>query len=224
MRIPSELARNAASALLCWQGCCPYHDSRCDQLHKFGPTNMGDFVVELMPVCAAHGRGTSCATCGRATTPARDPPRGCEFRHPGRACGQRPEAQTVHDRSTTNRVMAAEQARHVGLARGKALTRQCQIYVNSLTIRPRSAAHRGICGLRPRRTRHGCRDRIGVTPTGARGPSSPTPAEARHHREVDIMDGASQAASPALRRATPIVVPSQDTFSRRSTLAVQAVQ
>jgi cyclophilin family peptidyl-prolyl cis-trans isomerase len=57
-------------------------------------------------------------------------------------------------------------------------------------------------------------DRIGVTPTGASGPfKSDTPLKPIIIQKVDIVDAASQAASPAPAPvATPIVAPSQDTI------------
>jgi cyclophilin family peptidyl-prolyl cis-trans isomerase len=57
-------------------------------------------------------------------------------------------------------------------------------------------------------------DRIGVTPTGASGPfKSDTPLKPVIIQKVEILDAATQAASPAPAPvATPIVVPSQDTI------------
>jgi hypothetical protein len=57
-------------------------------------------------------------------------------------------------------------------------------------------------------------DRIGVTPTGASGPfKSDTPLKPVIIEKVEVLDGASQAASPApAPLATPIAAPSQDTI------------
>ena len=57
-------------------------------------------------------------------------------------------------------------------------------------------------------------DRIGVTPTGASGPfKSDTPLKPVIIEKVEVVDAASQAASPAPAPvATPIAVPSQDTI------------
>ena len=55
-------------------------------------------------------------------------------------------------------------------------------------------------------------DRIGVTPTGASGPfKSDTPIKLVIIQKVDVLDAAGQAAaSPPAPVATPIAVPSQD--------------
>jgi cyclophilin family peptidyl-prolyl cis-trans isomerase len=57
-------------------------------------------------------------------------------------------------------------------------------------------------------------DRIGVTPTGASGPfKSDTPLKPVIIEKVEVLDGASQAASPAPAPiVTPIAAPSQDTI------------
>jgi cyclophilin family peptidyl-prolyl cis-trans isomerase len=57
-------------------------------------------------------------------------------------------------------------------------------------------------------------DRIGVTPTGASGPfKSDTPLKPVIIEKVEIMDAAAQAASPTPAPvATPIATPSQDTI------------
>ena len=57
-------------------------------------------------------------------------------------------------------------------------------------------------------------DRIGVTPTGASGPfKSDTPLKPVIIEKVEIMDAAAQAASPSPAPvATPIATPSQDTI------------
>jgi cyclophilin family peptidyl-prolyl cis-trans isomerase len=57
-------------------------------------------------------------------------------------------------------------------------------------------------------------DRIGVTPTGASGPfKSDTPLKPVIIEKVEIMDAAAQAASPnPAPVATPIATPSQDTI------------
>ncbi len=57
-------------------------------------------------------------------------------------------------------------------------------------------------------------DRIGVTPTGASGPfKSDTPLKPVIIEKVEIMDAAAQAASPTPAPvATPIAAPSQDTI------------
>ena len=57
-------------------------------------------------------------------------------------------------------------------------------------------------------------DRIGVTPTGASGPfKSDTPLKPVIIEKVEVMDAAAQAASPnPAPVATPIATPSQDTI------------
>ena len=57
-------------------------------------------------------------------------------------------------------------------------------------------------------------DRIGVTPTGASGPfKSDTPLKPVIIEKVEVMDAAAQAASPTPAPvATPIATPSQDTI------------
>ena len=57
-------------------------------------------------------------------------------------------------------------------------------------------------------------DRIGVTPTGSSGPfKSDTPLKPVIIEKVEILDGASQAAAPTTAPiATPVAAPSQDTI------------
>jgi cyclophilin family peptidyl-prolyl cis-trans isomerase len=105
----------------------------------------------------------------------------------------------------------------VGLARGEAPhSGNAQIYVN-LVDNP---------DLDPLPTRWGYTvfgkviqgmdvvDRIGVTPTGASGPfKSDTPLKAVIIKKVELLDAAGQAAAaPPAPLATPVASPSQDTI------------
>ena len=183
-------------------------------------TNMGDFVVEMMPDRAP-------LTVANFLRYVREGYYSGTLMHRvvanfviqgGGHSASDLKLKPVHDPVNNESGNGLQNKRGmVGLARGEsAHSGNAQFYVN-LVDNP---------DLDPLPTRWGYAvfgrvvqgmdvvDRIGVTPTGASGPfKSDTPLKPVIIQKVEILDGASQAASPAPAPiATPIVAPSQDTI------------
>lgn len=224
MRIPPRnWPRNPlASALLVLAGLLVHTTApAADQATQVRvATNMGDFVVEMMPDRAP-------LTVANFLRYVREGYYSGTLMHRvvanfviqgGGHSASDLKLKPVHDPVNNESGNGLQNKRGmVGLARGEsAHSGNAQFYVN-LVDNP---------DLDPLPTRWGYAvfgrvvqgmdvvDRIGVTPTGASGPfKSDTPLKPVIIQKVEILDGASQAASPAPAPiATPIVAPSQDTI------------
>jgi cyclophilin family peptidyl-prolyl cis-trans isomerase len=183
-------------------------------------TNMGDFVVELMPDRAP-------LTVANFLRYVREGYYSGTLIHRvvanfviqgGGHSASDLKLKPVHDPVNNEAGNGLQNKRGmVGLARGEsAHSGNAQFYVN-LVDNP---------DLDPLPTRWGYAvfgrvvqgmdvvDRIGVTPTGASGPfKSDTPLKPVILEKVEIVDAAGQAASPtAAPVATPIAAPTQDTI------------
>jgi cyclophilin family peptidyl-prolyl cis-trans isomerase len=183
-------------------------------------TNMGDFVVELMPDRAP-------LTVANFLRYVREGYYSGTLIHRvvanfviqgGGHSASDLKLKPVHDPVNNESGNGLQNKRGmVGLARGEsAHSGNAQFYVN-LVDNP---------DLDPLPTRWGYAvfgrvvqgmdvvDRIGVTPTGASGPfKSDTPLKPVIFEKVEIVDAAGQAASPtAAPVATPIAAPTQDTI------------
>jgi cyclophilin family peptidyl-prolyl cis-trans isomerase len=220
---PRNWPRNPlASALLALAGLLVHATApAADQAAQVRvTTNMGDFVVELMPdrapltvtnflryVREGYYSGT---LIHRVVS-------NFVIQGGGHAASDL-KLKPVHDPVNNESGNGLQNKRGmVGLARGEsAHSGNAQFYVN-LVDNP---------DLDPLPTRWGYAvfgrvvqgmdvvDRIGVTPTGASGPfKSDTPLKPVIIEKVEIMDAAAQAASPTPAPvATPIAAPSQDTI------------
>jgi cyclophilin family peptidyl-prolyl cis-trans isomerase len=224
MRIPPRnWPRNPlASALLVLAGLLVHTTApAADQATQVRvTTNMGDFVVELMPDRAP-------LTVANFLRYVREGYYSGTLIHRvvanfviqgGGHAASDLKLKPVHDPVNNESGNGLQNKRGmVGLARGEsAHSGNAQFYVN-LVDNP---------DLDPLPTRWGYAvfgrvvqgmdvvDRIGVTPTGASGPfKSDTPIKPVIIEKVEVLDAASQAASPAPAPvATPIVTPSQDTI------------
>jgi cyclophilin family peptidyl-prolyl cis-trans isomerase len=224
MRIPPRnWPRNPlASALLVLAGLLVHTTApAADQATQVRvTTNMGDFVVELMPERAP-------LTVANYLRYVREGYYSGTLIHRvvanfviqgGGHAASDLKLKPVHDPVNNEAGNGLQNKRGmVGLARGEsAHSGNAQFYVN-LVDNP---------DLDPLPTRWGYAvfgrvvqgmdvvDRIGVTPTGASGPfKSDTPLKPVIIEKVEVVDAASQAASPAPAPvATPIAVPSQDTI------------
>jgi cyclophilin family peptidyl-prolyl cis-trans isomerase len=224
MRIPPRnWPRNPlASALLVLAGLLVHTPApAADQATQVRvTTNMGDFVVELMPERAP-------LTVANYLRYVREGYYSGTLIHRvvanfviqgGGHAASDLKLKPVHDPVNNESGNGLQNKRGmVGLARGEsAHSGNAQFYVN-LVDNP---------DLDPLPTRWGYAvfgrvvqgmdvvDRIGVTPTGASGPfKSDTPLKPVIIEKVEVVDAASQAASPAPAPiATPIVTPSQDTI------------
>ena len=183
-------------------------------------TNMGDFVVELMPDRAP-------LTVANFLRYVREGYYSGTLIHRvvanfviqgGGHSASDLKLKPVHDPVNNESGNGLQNKRGmVGLARGEsAHSGNAQFYVN-LVDNP---------DLDPLPTRWGYAvfgrvvqgmdvvDRIGVTPTGASGPfKSDTPLKPVIIEKVEVIDAAAQAASPAPAPvATPIAAPTQDTI------------
>jgi cyclophilin family peptidyl-prolyl cis-trans isomerase len=224
MRIPPRnWPRNPlASALLVLAGLLVHTTApAADQAAQVRvATNMGDFVVELMPDRAP-------LTVANFLRYVREGYYSGTLIHRvvanfviqgGGHTASDLKLKPVHDPVNNESGNGLQNKRGmVGLARGEsAHSGNAQFYVN-LVDNP---------DLDPLPTRWGYAvfgrvvqgmdvvDRIGVTPTGASGPfKSDTPLKPVIIEKVEVLDAATQAASPAPAPvATPIVTPSQDTI------------
>jgi cyclophilin family peptidyl-prolyl cis-trans isomerase len=224
MRIPPRnWPRNPlASALLVLAGLLVHTTApAADQATQVRvATNMGDFVVELMPERAP-------LTVANFLRYVKEGYYSGTLMHRvvanfviqgGGHSASDLKLKPVHDPVNNEAGNGLQNKRGtVGLARGEsAHSGNAQFYVN-LVDNP---------DLDPLPTRWGYAvfgrvvqgmdvvDRIGVTPTGASGPfKSDTPLKPVIIQKVEVLDGASQAASPAPAPiATPIAAPSQDTI------------
>jgi cyclophilin family peptidyl-prolyl cis-trans isomerase len=224
MRIPlRNWPRNPlASALLVLAGLLVHTTApAADQATQVRvATNMGDFVVELMPERAP-------LTVANFLRYVREGYYSGTLMHRvvanfviqgGGHSASDLKLKPVHDPVNNESGNGLQNKRGlVGLARGEsAHSGNAQFYVN-LVDNP---------DLDPLPTRWGYAvfgrvvqgmdvvDRIGVTPTGASGPfKSDTPLKPVIIEKVEVLDGASQAAAPAPAPiTTPIAVPSQDTI------------
>ncbi len=224
MRIPPRnWPRNPlASALLVLAGLLVHTTApAADQATQVRvATNMGDFVVELMPDRAP-------LTVANFLRYVREGYYSSTLIHRvvanfviqgGGHSASDLKLKPVHDPVNNESGNGLQNKRGmVGLARGEsAHSGNAQFYVN-LVDNP---------DLDPLSTRWGYAvfgrvvqgmdvvDRIGVTPTGASGPfKSDTPLKPVIIEKVEIVDAAGQAASPnAAPVATPIAAPTQDTI------------
>jgi peptidyl-prolyl cis-trans isomerase A (cyclophilin A) len=224
MRIPPRnWPRNLlASALLVLAGLLVHTTApAADQATQVRVvTNMGDFVVELMPDRAP-------LTVANYLRYVREGYYSGTLIHRvvanfviqgGGHSASDLKLKPVHDPVNNESGNGLQNKRGmVGLARGEsAHSGNAQFYVN-LVDNP---------DLDPLPTRWGYAvfgrvvqgmdvvDRIGVTPTGASGPfKSDTPLKPVIIEKVEIIDAAAQAASPAPTPvATPIAAPTQDTI------------
>jgi len=224
MRIPSRnWPRNLlASALLALAGLLVHPTApAADQATQVRvTTNMGEFVIELLPERAP-------LTVANYVRYVREGYYSGTLIHRvvanfviqgGGHSASDLKLKPVHDPVNNEAGNGLQNKRGmVGLARGEsAHSGNAQFYVN-LVDNP---------DLDPLPTRWGYAvfgrvvqgmdvvDRIGVTPTGASGPfKSDTPLKPDIIQKVEILDAATQAASPAPAPiATPIVAPSQDTI------------
>lgn len=220
---PRNWPRNLlASALLVLAGLLVHAEaSAADQATQVRvTTNMGDFVVELMPDRAP-------LTVANFLRYVREGYYSGTLFHRvvanfviqgGGHSATDLKLKPVHDPVNNESGNGIQNKRGmVGLARGEsAHSGNAQFYVN-LVDNP---------DLDPLPTRWGYAvfghvvqgmdviDRIGVTPTGASGPfKSDTPLKPVIIQKVEILDAAGQAASQAAAPvATPIATPSQDTI------------
>jgi cyclophilin family peptidyl-prolyl cis-trans isomerase len=227
MRIPPRnWPRNPlASALLVLAGLlvhtmAPAADQATQATQVRFATNMGDFVVELMPDRAP-------LTVANFLRYVREGYYSGTLVHRvvanfviqgGGHAASDLKLKPVHDPVNNESGNGLQNKRGmVGLARGEnAHSGNAQFYVN-LVDNP---------DLDPLPTRWGYAvfgrvvqgmdvvDRIGVTPTGSSGPfKSDTPLKPVIIEKVEILDGASQAAAPTTAPiATPVAAPSQDTI------------
>ena len=224
MRIPPRnWPRNPlASALLVLAGLLVHTTApAADQATQVRvATNMGDFVVELMPERAP-------LTVANFLRYVREGYYSGTLMHRvvanfviqgGGHSASDLKLKPVHDPVNNEAGNGLQNKRGmVGLARGEsAHSGNAQFYVN-LVDNP---------DLDPLPTRWGYAvfgrvvqgmdvvDRIGVTPTGASGPfKSDTPLKPVIIEKVEVLDGASQASTPTPAPiATPIATPSQDTI------------